>query len=200
MRALLILTLQLRDAGPVARRRRRSGDGDGRRLLPVAHDHHEREELHERVGEARAALHFCKLLFADRRELFVFGGAHVSRGLHGVRQRVLTSEQDVARRCGRASHPTGYDGGVKLDAYLDRVGWRGARAATPDVLAGLLAHHMRAIPFENFDVLLGRLPKLELDALEDKLVARKRGGYCYEHTTLFAAALEELGVQPLKHA
>jgi N-hydroxyarylamine O-acetyltransferase len=48
--------------------------------------------------------------------------------------------------------------------------------------------------------LLGAPPRLELDALEDKLVTRKRGGYCYEHTTLFAAALEELGFAPRKHA
>lgn len=89
---------------------------------------------------------------------------------------------------------------MNLDAYLERIGWRGARTATPEVLAGLLDHHMRAIPFENFDVLLGTPPRLELDALEDKLVTRKRGGYCYEHTTLFAAALEALGFSPQKHA
>jgi N-hydroxyarylamine O-acetyltransferase len=59
---------------------------------------------------------------------------------------------------------------------------------------------MRSIPFENFDVLLGIAPRLDLDVLEDKLVTRRRGGYCYEHTTLFAHVLSELGFHPVKHA
>jgi N-hydroxyarylamine O-acetyltransferase len=101
---------------------------------------------------------------------------------------------------GPSSHPAGYDAAVNLNAYFARIGWSGPRDATAEVLGGLMAHHMRAIPFENFDVLLGSPPSIELDALEDKLVTRKRGGYCYEHTTLFAAALEELGVRPAKHA
>ncbi|HUS30553.1 MAG TPA: arylamine N-acetyltransferase [Kofleriaceae bacterium] len=89
---------------------------------------------------------------------------------------------------------------MNLDAYFARIGWRGPRSATGEVLAGLLAHHMRAIPFENFDVLLGAPPSLDLEALEDKLVTRRRGGYCYEHTTLLAAALEQLGFAPKRHA
>jgi N-hydroxyarylamine O-acetyltransferase len=101
---------------------------------------------------------------------------------------------------GPSSHPAGYDAAVNLDAYFGRIGWHGATTPTRPVLDGLLDHHMRAIPFENFDVLLGRPPSLDLAALEDKLVTRKRGGYCYEHTTLFAAVLSELGFAPQKHA
>jgi N-hydroxyarylamine O-acetyltransferase len=86
---------------------------------------------------------------------------------------------------------------VNLAAYFSRIGWRGPVAATPTVLAGLLAHHMRAIHFENLDVLLGRRVRLEVDALEAKLVTARRGGYCYEHATLFAAVLEHVGF-PIK--
>jgi N-hydroxyarylamine O-acetyltransferase len=50
-----------------------------------------------------------------------------------------------------------------------------------------------AIPFENLDVLLGRAISLELEALQAKLVAGGRGGYCFEHNTLFQAVLERLG-------
>jgi N-hydroxyarylamine O-acetyltransferase len=84
---------------------------------------------------------------------------------------------------------------VDLDAYFARIGWRGA----PE-LAGLLDHHMRAIPFENFDVLIGRPPRLALEALEAKLVGARRGGYCYEHATLFAAVLRELGHEVNTHS
>lgn len=89
---------------------------------------------------------------------------------------------------------------MNLDAYFERIGWRGSRAATPEVLAGLVAHHVRAIPFENLDVLLGDKPRLDLGSLERKLVAARRGGYCYEHATLFAAVLAELGFAVRTHS
>jgi N-hydroxyarylamine O-acetyltransferase len=40
---------------------------------------------------------------------------------------------------------------------------------------------------------LGRTIELDLDSVQDKLVRRPRGGYCFEHNTLFAAVLERLG-------
>src|SRR5262245_24387955 len=82
---------------------------------------------------------------------------------------------------------------MDLDEYFERIGWRGSRAATAEVLAGLVGHHVRAIPFENVDVLLGRKIRLDLDGLWAKLVRARRGGYCYEHASLFAAVLRELG-------
>ena len=58
---------------------------------------------------------------------------------------------------------------------------------------------MTHIPFENLDVLLGRRIFLELEPLHDKLVTRKRGGYCFEHSSLFGAVLEELGYKIKRH-
>jgi N-hydroxyarylamine O-acetyltransferase len=55
------------------------------------------------------------------------------------------------------------------------------------------------IAFENFDVLLGRPIRLDLASLQDKLVRRRRGGYCFEQVTLFAAVLERLGFAPVRH-
>ncbi|HTR56002.1 MAG TPA: arylamine N-acetyltransferase [Kofleriaceae bacterium] len=89
---------------------------------------------------------------------------------------------------------------MDLGAYFARIAWTGPRAAAGDALAGIYAHHVRAIPFENLDVLLGRPPELELAALEAKLVHARRGGYCYEHATLFAQVLRELGVEPRTHS
>lgn len=78
---------------------------------------------------------------------------------------------------------------LDVDAYLDRIGLSG-----PDPgLAALHAAHVRAIPFENIDPVLGRTPDLKLVAVADKLVTRRRGGYCYEHALLFAAVLARLG-------
>jgi N-hydroxyarylamine O-acetyltransferase len=89
---------------------------------------------------------------------------------------------------------------VNLDAYFERIGWRGSRAATTEVLREILDRHMRAIPFENLDVLLGEKPRLDLDSLERKLVDSRRGGYCFEHATLFAAVLTELGFTVKTHS
>ncbi|MFF4607265.1 arylamine N-acetyltransferase [Streptomyces sp. NPDC001339] len=84
---------------------------------------------------------------------------------------------------------------LDLDAYLDRIGYEGDRAPTLEALRGLQRAHVTSIPFENLDPLLGVPIALHVDAVQDKLVRERRGGYCYEHVTLFAAALERLGFE-----
>jgi N-hydroxyarylamine O-acetyltransferase len=49
-------------------------------------------------------------------------------------------------------------------------------------------------------VLFGNKPRLDLGSLERKLVDARRGGYCYEHATLFAAVLTELGFTVNTHS
>ena len=87
-----------------------------------------------------------------------------------------------------------------LDAYLVRIQWGGALRHDRETLAGLLGAHMARIPFENLDVLLGRPIRLDLDGVQSKLVRAGRGGYCFEHATLLAAALEQLGFKPARHS
>ncbi|MFH9727987.1 arylamine N-acetyltransferase [Streptomyces sp. NPDC017254] len=53
--------------------------------------------------------------------------------------------------------------------------------------------HIRAVPFENLDVALGKQVPLDVKSLQGKLVERRRGGYCYEQNSLFAAVLERIG-------
>lgn len=57
-----------------------------------------------------------------------------------------------------------------------------------------MAAHVRHIPFENLDPLMG-VPVVDLGApaLTAKLVARRRGGYCYEHNNLMREVLCALG-------
>lgn len=80
-----------------------------------------------------------------------------------------------------------------LDAYLSRIGYSGPTKPDLASLSGLLAAHMNAIPFENIDVLLGRPIRLDLEALQKKIVIDRRGGYCFEQGALFLAALRALG-------
>ena len=87
---------------------------------------------------------------------------------------------------------------LDLAAYLARL--RVPRRS-PDAaaLAELHEAHVRTFTFDNIDVLLGGHPGVSLDAVQEKFVGRGRGGYCFEHTTLFAAALERLGYDVRRH-
>jgi N-hydroxyarylamine O-acetyltransferase len=80
-----------------------------------------------------------------------------------------------------------------LDAYCARIAYDGPRAASLATLQAFVLGHARAIPFENLDVLLGCGVSLAPEAIADKLVRRRRGGYCFEHNTLLLAALRRLG-------
>ncbi|WP_243790293.1 arylamine N-acetyltransferase [Saccharopolyspora gloriosae] len=83
---------------------------------------------------------------------------------------------------------------LDVEAYLRRID-QPRLPPSAEALRSLHEAHVRAIPFENIDVILGPHPGLELDVVADKLVDRRRGGYCFEHALLFAAALERLGYQ-----
>ncbi len=82
---------------------------------------------------------------------------------------------------------------LDLDAYLARVGLTGE--VRPDLATLRAVHraHVAAFPFENLEILLGRPILLDVEALQDKMVAARRGGYCYEQNLLFAAVLERIG-------
>jgi N-hydroxyarylamine O-acetyltransferase len=82
---------------------------------------------------------------------------------------------------------------IDLDAYFRRVGYDGPRMATLDTLRQLHNLHPQAIAFENLDPLLGRPVRLDPTSLQAKLVEGGRGGYCFEHNTLFANVLRQLG-------
>lgn len=82
---------------------------------------------------------------------------------------------------------------MDLDAYFDRIGYRGSRAPTLATLHAITAAHVMTIPFENIDVVLNRGVDLEPDALFRKLVTQKRGGYCFEQNGLLLLVLEAMG-------
>jgi arylamine N-acetyltransferase len=78
--------------------------------------------------------------------------------------------------------------------YFRRVSYTGPTDPTLDVLTALVAAHNRSIPFENLDPVMG-VPVVDLrpEALIDKLVRRRRGGYCFEHNGVMAHVLSQLG-------
>ena len=81
---------------------------------------------------------------------------------------------------------------LDLDGYLTRVGVESGEP-TRALLDELHEAHVRTFTFDNIDVLLDQHPGVGLNAVQGKFVGRGRGGYCFEHSTVFAAVLERLG-------
>lgn len=82
---------------------------------------------------------------------------------------------------------------MNVDAYLARIGYSGPRAPTAETLRLLHRAHMLSVPFENLSIHAGEPIVLDDEALFDKIVTRRRGGFCYELNGLFAALLRALG-------
>ncbi len=82
---------------------------------------------------------------------------------------------------------------LDVEKYLERIGYRGARDPSAETLRALQRAHLLAVPFENLSIHLGEPIVLAEDALSEKVIERRRGGFCYELNGLFAALLRELG-------
>ena len=82
---------------------------------------------------------------------------------------------------------------LDLEAYLTRIGYTGPRDPTEPTLSGLYRAHLAAIRFENLGIFLDGGVRVDLGSVQEKIVGRGRGGYCYEHAQLLGAALERLG-------
>lgn len=85
---------------------------------------------------------------------------------------------------------------IDLPEYLHRIGLTtGPLPPTAATLQAVHAAHARRIPFENLDIHLGRPISTDIDVIFDKLVRRRRGGYCFEQNVLLAAVLAALGFE-----
>lgn len=84
---------------------------------------------------------------------------------------------------------------MTLDAMLHRIGHVGR--VTPDAPTLIALHRAwrRTVPYENLDIQLGRPVSLDPGALYDKLVRRRRGGYCYEQNAGLAMLLHRAGFE-----
>jgi N-hydroxyarylamine O-acetyltransferase len=76
--------------------------------------------------------------------------------------------------------------------YLARLDQR-VTGATIATLRAVHHAHRETFLFENLTIQQGGRISLALEDLERKFIDDRRGGYCFEHNTLFAAALRDLG-------
>jgi N-hydroxyarylamine O-acetyltransferase len=82
---------------------------------------------------------------------------------------------------------------MDVSQYLQRIGHEGPLEPTLETLRALHVRHLESVPFENLDIQHKRPIVLDEAAFFDKVVRRRRGGFCYELNGLFAALLETLG-------
>ncbi|HEX6853504.1 MAG TPA: arylamine N-acetyltransferase [Candidatus Polarisedimenticolaceae bacterium] len=82
---------------------------------------------------------------------------------------------------------------MNVAAYLDRIGIRRPVGSDAASLLHLHVAHLLSVPFENLSIHWGEPIVLDEEALFDKIVVRRRGGFCYELNGLFAELLRELG-------
>lgn len=82
---------------------------------------------------------------------------------------------------------------MDLEAYFGRIGFEGSPRVDEETLFALHEAHLSQIPYENLDIQLGQEKILDEDRFETRLVAQRRGGWCYEMNGLFSSALREIG-------
>ena len=82
---------------------------------------------------------------------------------------------------------------MNIPTYLTRLNYTNSVKPDAETLHGLQFAHLLTIPFENLDIGLKRPIQLSENALWDKIILRKRGGFCYELNSLFASLLKQIG-------
>ena len=84
---------------------------------------------------------------------------------------------------------------IDLASYLSRINDDGPADAPPTLqtLQKIQLAHTCSIPFENLDVVLTKPIDLDLPSLQQKLIASRRGGYCFEQNGLFIEVLKAIG-------
>lgn len=82
---------------------------------------------------------------------------------------------------------------MEPSTYLKRIGYLDPIEPDVQTLYGLQRAHLLTVPFENLDIGLKRPIRLDLESLWDKIIVRRRGGFCYEVNGLFAWLLKEIG-------
>jgi N-hydroxyarylamine O-acetyltransferase len=88
-----------------------------------------------------------------------------------------------------------YANNFAIADYCQRIGISGEFKNDVLTLATIMRAQLRAVPFENLDVQAGKIVSIIPEDIVEKIVYKKRGGYCYEVNSLFAMALTALGFE-----
>lgn len=80
-----------------------------------------------------------------------------------------------------------------VEEYLKRIGFLGEPKIDVKTLSELQYRHFLTVPYENIDIVRGVPLSLDIDDLYEKIVTRRRGGYCFELNALFNHLLVQIG-------
>ena len=87
-----------------------------------------------------------------------------------------------------------YASNFSLADYFDRIGFRTEASADIASIRAIMRCQLFSVPFENLDVQAGKIVSLIPEEIVEKIVGRRRGGYCYEVNGIFAMALEAMQI------
>ena len=82
---------------------------------------------------------------------------------------------------------------MDMASYLNRISYVGPVKSDLGTLRGLHHANMLGVPFENLDIALKRPIKIDEQSIWEKIITKRRGGFCYELNGLFAWLLKEIG-------
>ncbi len=84
---------------------------------------------------------------------------------------------------------------MQIEKYFGRIKYEGPSAPSIELLKQLQQQHLLNIPFENLDIYWKIPIELNTAKIFDKIVNRRRGGFCYELNGLFHVLLLSLGFE-----
>lgn len=104
----------------------------------------------------------------------------------------------TGRSSSRSPDGRGVNRSEIVDSYLDALGVARAQPSLA-FLGEITTAHVDRIPFASVGPRLGEDLPLDLDALYDRLVLRRRGGYCFEQNRFMFEMLQELGFEVYRY-
>ena len=87
---------------------------------------------------------------------------------------------------------------MQLQKYLDRIGLTLPLPANAETLRRVHVAHLAAFTFDNMEIQRHGAIRVDPASVEQKFLERSGGGYCFEHNTLLAEVLTELGFNVTK--
>ncbi len=88
---------------------------------------------------------------------------------------------------------------LSVDNYLERIGYGSLVKLDEAGLYGVHEAHSYAVPYENLEIMDGKPLTLDVESVYNKIVVRRRGGYCFEVNGLFSWLLSQLGFGPVEY-
>jgi N-hydroxyarylamine O-acetyltransferase len=82
---------------------------------------------------------------------------------------------------------------MEIERYLERIGYKGNTRPTLELLTLLQKKHLLSVPFENLDIHYKVPIVLDTRDIFEKVITRRRGGFCYELNSLFGELLKSIG-------